>query len=243
MDTISSKGTIANFCNQAITAYNQSGAEACAAVLLNHVLNKKVRFPLLEHGARLLTAAIPEAGMLTVTDHVTAAHTIGGNLIAGIVLQEQLPIAPRTCFDKAEAYIIDGDEWYVCDIIGERVFGHALLTLPHLTLPVLRSLATHPNPWMVRVIGVAGHYAIKKGLTKAKVEELFQLLLSLAAAPGFHTKKGIGWAAKTTAKFHPEIIARHQQQIADPELVQQWFRTKIDIGLSRTYKYAHRHTS
>jgi 3-methyladenine DNA glycosylase AlkD len=240
MESISSKGTITSYTQKAIQAYHTSGPETCATLMLQQVLNKKVRFPLLEHAGRLLAQNIPEQDILAITDHVTAAQTIGGNVIAGIVLQERLPTHLPESFRQAETYIIAGNEWYVCDIIGERVLGHGLLTQPQQALPLLQTLAHHSDEWMVRVIGVAGHYAVKKGLSRIYVAQLFELLLSLRHAEGFHTRKGIGWAAKTVAKFHPGIIAKHQEQIADSGT---WFQTKISIGLSRNYKYAHRYNS
>src|SRR5690606_27867199 len=129
---------------------------------------------------------------------------------------------------------------YVCDIIGERVMGHALLTMPYVAIPELKQLAKHEDEWIVRSVGVATNYAVKKGLKKADVQQMFALLLTLANTTEFHTKKGVGWAVKTIAKFHPEIVAHYREQIeTDPE-IKQWFKTKIKIGLGRTDKYAGR---
>ena len=89
---------------------------------------------------------------------------------------------------------------------------------------------------------MATHYAVKKGLEKEYVEQMFELLLSLATTTDFHTKKGVGWAVKTVAKFHPEIISKYQEQIDADGNVKQWFRTKIKIGLGRTQKYAGKYT-
>ncbi|NNE97923.1 MAG: DNA alkylation repair protein, partial [Pyrinomonadaceae bacterium] len=53
---------------------------------------------------------------------------------------------------------------------------------------------------------------------------------------------GIGWAAKTTAKFHPDIVADYRDRMeADPN-IKQWFKTKIEMGLSNSEKYASRYT-
>lgn len=115
------------------------------------------------------------------------------------------------------------------------------MTEPVKTLPLLKKLAGDENKWLVRCVGVAAHYAIKKGLKKQYVDEMFVLLLSLCNTTDFHTKKGIGWAAKTSAKFHPDIIAKYQLHIERDERVKQWFKTKIKIGLGRSYKYAQRY--
>jgi len=211
-------------------------------LLDTHILQKKIKFPLLEYAARELYKAIPGNEQVKVTDAIIALHTIGGNVLAGIVLQLRLPQHFSQSIEKAIEYIIEGNEWYVCDIIGERVMGHALLTMPEKTLPQLEKLAKHPHKWIVRSVGVGMHYAVKKGLKKTFANECFRLLLSLSCTTDFHTKKGIGWAAKTIAKFHPDIIEKYKEEIARPE-VKQWFKTKIKIGLGRTAKYAARYTS
>jgi hypothetical protein len=70
---------------------------------------------------------------------------------------------------------------------------------------------------------------------------MFALLLSLSTVTDFHTKKGVGWAAKTIAKFYPDIISEYKAEIEN-EKVRQWFQTKIKIGLGRSYKYASRYS-
>jgi hypothetical protein len=107
--------------------------------------------------------------------------------------------------------------------------------MPQKTMPVLQRLATHEDKWIVRTVGVATHYAVKKGLDQSFVEPVFRILLSLSAATDFHTRKGIGWGAKTVARFHPQLVARYQHQLASAE-TRQWFRTKIDIGLHHNKK-------
>lgn len=120
--------------------------------------------------------------------------------------------------------------------------GYALLNYPEDTLPILHRHTTHPDKWIVRSVGVATHYAVKKGLKKQYAAEMFGLLLTLADTTEFHTKKGVGWAVKTTAKFHPDIIEQYAEQL-ESDTIKQWFKTKIKIGLGRTYKYANRYTS
>lgn len=148
----------------------------------------------------------------------------------GIILQKKLTQDMDTSFQKAAEYIESGAEWYVTDIIGERVFGVALLTQFNVSLKKLNVLSKHPCNWVVRAIGPGAHYAIKKGLPEKETAQVFKLLLSLGNAADFHIKSGIGWAAKTTAKFHPKLIERHQNEIAKTG---PWFKTKIRIGLER----------
>ncbi|EMJ81976.1 hypothetical protein LEP1GSC016_1898 [Leptospira borgpetersenii serovar Hardjo-bovis str. Sponselee] len=46
---------------------------------------------------------------------------------------------------KAVEYIIFGDEWYVCNIIGERVMGYFLLKEPECALSILKIHVDHKN--------------------------------------------------------------------------------------------------
>lgn len=241
MDIITSKATVKELVSNAIAVYHTGNEKALVEKLHANILKKKIRFPLLEYAAIQLYKAMPANKQLAVTDEIIRLHEIGGNVLAGIILQLRLEKHFKESVHKAVEYIIIGNEWYVCDIIGERVMGHALLTMPEKTLPVLKRFATHDDKWIVRCIGVAAHYAIKKGLKKEYVDEVFRLLLSLSDTTEFHTKKGVGWAAKTTAKFHPEIIERYKEQI-EAGITKQWFKTKIKIGLGRTAKYARRYT-
>jgi 3-methyladenine DNA glycosylase AlkD len=202
------------------------------------VLKKKVKFPLLEYLTKELSIIIPRQKQIAFLDEIVALDEIGSYTITGKLLQLRIEKNLSESLKKAEEYIITADKWYACDIIGERVFGFSLLKYPDKIIPVLKKLSKHRDKWMVRSIGVAGHYAIKKGLDKATTEILFKLLLSLSNTTDFHTKKGIGWAAKTTSKFHPDIIKKYKKEIYNDPEVQQWFKTKIKIGLSRSYKYA-----
>jgi len=239
---INSKAEVKELLAPALQALQQGKEDTCVQVLHENILQKKIRFPQLEYAAKELYAHIPQEKLFTLTDKIINLDTVGSNVLAGIMLQLYLRIDPVVAVEKAGGYIIRGDEWYVCDIIGERVMGHALLTLPEVTIPVLKKLAQHEDKWIVRTVGVATHYAVKKGLKKQYAGDMFLLLLSLSHTTDFHTKKGIGWAAKTVAKFHPDIIEQHREQLETDASVKQWFKTKISIGLGRSFKYAHRYT-
>lgn len=206
--------------------------------LFRKVLSQKVKFPILEYLAREIHAFVPAGKAISLIDRIAATRKIGAYPIAGMMLQLRLEQDFSGSFRKAAEYMMEGDEWYVCDIIGERVFGYALLTQPEKTIPALRKNSRHENQWVVRAVGVATHYAVKKGLAFPAVEEMFRLLLSLSDAQEFHTKRGIGWGAKTVAKFYPALITKYEKEIAASGT---WFQTKIRIGLGRSYKYASRY--
>ena len=236
MEIINSKAIIKPLIQQLITVYIENGKDAFVTALHHSILKKKIRFPLLEFAAAELFALIPEKEQIGVIDNIIGLKEIGSNVLAGIILQLRLACYFDQSIEKACTYIISGDQWYVCDIIGERVLGFALLTDPKKTIPVLKRLAGHNDKWIVRTIGVATHYAVKKGLDASYVTSVFELLLSLANTTDFHTKKGIGWGAKTVARFHPLVVEQYAEQIRSAEMVRQWFRTKIKIGLGRSTK-------
>lgn len=248
MESITHKPILKKICE--CLENNSLTVEEQVAYIDKHVLKKKVKFPLLEYFTSELFQIIHAKNRIKFLDRMVAVDEIGSYTIAGKFLQllvftsekSNLKRLPLT-FKKAGAYIITADKWYACDIIGERVFGYALLKEPVKTLPHLKTLAKHEDKWMQRTIGVAGHYAIKKGLDKKNAETLFKLLLSLSEVTDFHTKKGIGWAGKTTAKFHPDLIKKYDKEIYQNEKVKQWFKTKIKIGLGRSYKYASKYNS
>ncbi len=232
MDKITSKVQIREIVAAAKQQGQQSGIECLILSLQECLLKKKVRFPLLEFAAREIMLFVPEAEQLHLTDRLIATTEMGSYVLTGIILQQRLPEHFEESIHKACTYITMGNQWYVCDIIGERVLGHALLTSPKKAIPLLEELAHHPDKWIVRTIGVATHYAVKKGLPATYVDILLKLLISLSNTTDFHVKKGIGWGAKTIAKFHPKLVACYSKVIESPE-TKQWFRTKITIGLNR----------
>lgn len=220
-----------------IEIWFSDGMKSFVQATHQRILKKKVRFPILEYATKTLFSRIPEKFHFSICDELIDLDEIGSYVISGMVLQLHLEDNFRKSIRKAGEYIIRGDKWHVCDIIGERAFGHSLLTRPQKTIPILLKNSLHPNEWMIRSNGVAVHYAVKKGLNKNAVEPLFHLLLKHADAKGFHVKKGIGWAVKTIAKFHPEIIYTNLPGWKESENLGHWFKTKIRIGLSRQKEF------
>lgn len=167
---------------------------------------------------------------------------MGGYVISAIILQLRMEKHFEQSLNKAVEYILLGNEWYVCDIIGERIMGYFLLKEPEKTLPILKNYINDKNGWIVRSVGVASHYAVKKGLGKKYVEVTFYLLLSKTDTKDFHTKKGIGWALKTISKFYPDIIQKFESNLLANPSIQPFFRKKIEIGLSRSSKYGSKYS-
>jgi hypothetical protein len=105
---------------------------------------------------------------------------------------------------------------------------------PADTIKVIKRLSNHPNQWVIRSLGAGIHYGIKKDLHKVYAKNLFSILLSMANTTNKEIRQGVGWAAKTTARFHPDIIKDYKYQIQQTEKVKNWFRAKIKIGLDRS---------
>ena len=236
MERISRKGPVKAALEKCLQVYQNEGVLASVAELDQRLLQNKVKFPLLEFCARGLFDALPAAEQLAYCDRIAALQTEGGNVLLGIILQKRLPDHFEQSFEKAQEYIQQGEKWYVCDIIGERVFGMALLTNPARALPFFQQLASHPDQWVKRSLGAGAHYAIKKGLAYPEVQAVFRILLQMANTNNKEVRQGVGWAAKTSAKFHPQLAEQFAREIA-ADNIPNWFRTKLNIGLER-HRYA-----
>ena len=219
------------------TAYQASGLSALVRQVDQEILSNKVKFPLLEFTGKTIYDFLPEKERIPFCDQIEALKAEGGNVLLGIILQQRLHTHYEETIHKAIEYISRAHIWYVCDIIGERVWGIALLTYPEQTTVLIRQRMPIENRWVLRSFGAGIHYAIKKGLPKPQVAPLFELLLSQADSTDKEVRQGIGWAAKTTAKFHPEVIRFRESIIRNTDKVSPWFRAKIKIGLER-YAYA-----
>ena len=239
MELVTRKPIITAYLKPSLDAYHTKGISACVFELEHQILNKKVKFPLLEFCGTKLFQEIASEEHITLCDEIEALKTEGGNVLLGIIMQHRLSVNFAQSLQKTTEYVSKAHIWYICDIIGERVYGYALLHEPDKTIPELKKLVEHPINWVIRSLGAGIHYAIKKGLLKEYVEVVFLLLLSKANSTDTEIRQGIGWAAKTTARYHPDIIDLYQKEIQDSEHVANWFRTKIKIGLDRN-NYAKR---
>ena len=232
MEVITRKSDLRIELEACISAYSES-LERCVSVVHDRILMRKVKFPLLEFCAEELSSTLSEEEQLPFCDAIHKLGTEGGNVVLGKMLQLRMHEDFERSIEKAVEYIAVADVWYVPDIIGERVFGHALLTNTDAALKNFIRLKEHPVNWVIRAWGAGAHFAVKRGLSSEQCERLFEQLLSLASHSNREVRAGIGWAAKTTAKFHPEIIQANRKRIDDPSLTDNWFRNKVAIGLAR----------
>lgn len=236
---ITQKTVIKKKIEEAFVNYHVQNIDSLIHQLHINLLKHKVRYPLLQYAAELMSEKINWNDQLNICDAIMKLHENGCSVITGMILQLRLSKDVDEPIQKAGEYMMIGDEWYVCDNLAERVMGHALLLYPEKTIPILKDLIRNENKWLVRSVGVATHYATKKGLKKKYADEMFLLLLSQSHITSFHPKTGIGWGAKTIVKFHPDIYEKYRSKINDPK-VRSWFKTKVKIGLGRSEKYAGR---
>ncbi|TNE55727.1 MAG: DNA alkylation repair protein [Bacteroidetes bacterium] len=239
--TISRKGDIRPLLSSVLTSYREEGVDACIHSFHELILLHKVKFPLLEFCALELFSDIPPKEHIYFCDRIEASKQIGGNVILGIFLQQRLSTDFDSAIRDTTRYISKGKEWYVSDIIGERVFGHALLNHFNQIQSLFPELYEHRNNMVVRAMGAGTHYAIKKGLSTDHCTLCFEQLLKQSEARDHEIRRGIGWAAKTTAKFHPSIVLNHPLFEAGNSLP-GWLVNKINIGLNR-HAYAQRDSS
>lgn len=232
MEIITRKSQIENILNP-LLELNAIHLTSLANGLHTQLLQRKVRFPMLEYGAEILFERVKVEDHIGLCDTIQTFKSEGGNVILGKLLQLRLTFDWHVSIARATQYISQADVWYICDIIGERVYGHSLLHFPDKTIEILQTWLLHENYWVIRSVGAGIHYAVKKGLSRDYAIQTFEILIENAKATNKEIRQGIGWAAKTTAKFHPDIIVSFRTRIEDPSLCDNWFRKKVQMGLER----------
>ncbi len=227
MAILSSKKEALFVANRIIIAFQTEGLEAAVDETHQLYLTKKVKFPVLEAVAHYLSAHLPIELHIAFCKRIMALHTIGGNVMVGILLQKQLADDRHSTLTTAADWIIQQEVWYSCDIIGERVWGEALVRTPQQMLVFLKAIPLTANPWIIRLIGITGHYGVKRGLDKANCEILFQVLLLHQHHKAVIIKKTIAWAAKTIKRYHPEIPGHYQKQWGKANGGSVWFASAL----------------
>ncbi|MBL8992841.1 MAG: DNA alkylation repair protein, partial [Spirochaetia bacterium] len=212
-----------------LSALAEGGRENFLGIVQREILRRKIKFPVLEYFARAVFPKCPRPEI--VVQKIIEVNEIGSFVVAGIFLQEISKKRLAFAIDTALDAMSSGNTWYACDILAERVLGNVLLRDFKNTMALFDKISRSTNPWARRSIGVASHYAIKKGLTLANVKTLFKFLLKFADSADFHTQRGVGWAAKTTAKFHPDFIRKKLAAIQKNPALRRWFKAKLEMGL------------
>ncbi len=201
--------------------------------VLDPILDVKVPFPLLDEMGKILGEAgnFSPSKYLEVFDEIFAKGKMGGYVILGQALGRFLDVEFETSLSKAKEYIAKGAEWYVCDIIGERVLGPALVNYFEKTLPYLEGLTREEDRWVRRSIGVAVHFFAKK---RPKDKDGMRKLLALSSLLiEDHRKdvvKGVGWGLKTIGRHQPRLMEEYLQEVLKSKRV-----SKLTLRKATTY--------
>lgn len=237
--TITKKAEVQKIAEILCQLYAQQKTEQFWRVLETELLAHKVKFPLLEFVAQTLFECLSYEAQLETITGLWGRPEDGSSVVAGKLLQRHLPDHLSRAMAMAVDGIVKGNTWYHCDHLGERVFGHGLLTQFEAVMPLLRRYLRHENSWVRRAVGVAGHYATKKGLAAPQVQITLELLLTEAATRDYQVQRGIGWGLKTIAKFHPELV-RAELAALPAGAIGTPVMGKIRVGLKTAEKRAQR---
>ncbi len=177
---------------------------------LKPILDTKCPFSKLDHLGREIGKESSDFGALIVTfDRIIDYNAMGGFVIVGQALIWFLPSNLTEVIEKSREYIIKGNAWYVCDIIGERSVGHAVVNHFDRTLPWLEILLKDDNTWVKRSVGVAIHFFSKRVLDQPeKTKKLLQVVEPHLEEKQINFVKGIGWGLKTIGRHHPDILVQ-----------------------------------
>jgi 3-methyladenine DNA glycosylase AlkD len=147
------------------------------------------------------------AKFLRAFDCIIDSQAMGGFVVIGEALVSLLDTDFEAAMQKSREYIIKGATWYVCDIIGERSIGKAVVKHFKKTLPFLKNFLDDENKWVRRSAGVAVHFFAKRvqdDPKKAKI--LLELLAPHIEEKQVDVVKGIGWGLKTIGKNYPDVL-------------------------------------
>ena len=233
--TITRKSDIKPLIAAAQAHYAPGDPTELANWCLSHILCHRVKFPLLEYTAVQFSTFLPRQEQHTFITALFGRAEHGSSVIIGKLLQLWLPDDLSGAFDLASQTITSGDTWYHCDHIGERVYGHGLLTQTKEALPLLTNTLKNGDEWNQRAVGVAAHYSTKKGLEVEKVTAVLNLLLTRANTNSYEVQRGVGWGLKTIAKFHPDLMQATLGKLP-PSAIATPIRRKIETGLATAAK-------
>jgi DNA alkylation repair enzyme len=191
-----------------------------AYICLQPVLLAKTPFPRLERIAAPVGAG-PIAPANRLLARIAQDKPLGGWVIIGIVLRQQLGRDLEGALGRCRRYIISASTWYGADILGERVVGGALLLQGGPSLVRLRRWREDSSPWVRRALGSGIHFWAKRsrGIPAARpqAQALLDFLAPLFAEPDNDAVKGIGWGLKTLGRCFPDqTVAWLDQRAMDP---------------------------
>jgi len=188
-----------------------AGENNKAIEILKPILDTKCPFVRLDFlGREIGSAGINKPGIFfKFFDELIDYNAMGGFVIVSRALTEFLENNFDLVMEKSKEYIIKGDVWYVCDIIGERSIGQGLVDYSDETIPVLERFLEDENRWVRRSAGVAVHFFSKRVQNdEEKTKKLLNLIEPHIGEKQIDAIKGIGWGLKTIGKYHPGILLK-----------------------------------
>ncbi len=201
--------------------------------LLNPVLDAKVPFPLLDEIGRLLGEAGKHdpSRYFGVFDTIIASDKMGGYVIVGQALSAFLETELEASINKATETVTKGQKWYVCDIVGERVLGQALVDYFESAIPVLTRKTALEEQEVRRSIGVAVHFFAKRRPKDIeRMKQLLQLLAFMVEDRRVFVVKGVGWGLKTIGKHQPKLVEDFLKEILETKRI-----SKLMLRKATTY--------
>ena len=135
--TITSFKSLSPDLERALELWKNNEAQAAWDILEQQVLLHRVKFPILEKVAIQIKAHLDEVQLEALYTRLAKAKHESCYPVIGKLLQLELSQDLKPIYRKAIKHIIEGDKWYVCDIISERVY----LPPPTLSLQTLNYLA------------------------------------------------------------------------------------------------------
>ncbi|MBU6997336.1 MAG: DNA alkylation repair protein [Theionarchaea archaeon] len=176
---------------------------------LRPILDRKCHFSTLDLlGKRIGQMGVDEhETFFKAFDKIIQYNAMGSYVIVSQALIWFLPSHLEFVMRKSREYIITGDVWYVCDIIGERSLGYAVVDNFDEMLPWLERFLDDENRWVRRSAGVAIHFFSKRVVDQpGKTTKLLHVLAPHLAEKRIEAVKGIGWGLKTIGKHHPDLL-------------------------------------
>lgn len=177
---------------------------------LEPVLETRVAFPILgrigsEIGER------PLEPVNALLERIAARGTMGGWVVIGCALGEQLDRDIAGAFARSRGYVVAADVWYGADILGERVPGPGLVRRFSEAISQLGAWRNDDNAWVRRTLGVAVHFWSKRSRGQAELSEraaeLLRLCEPLLEEREMRAVKGVGWGLKTLGGQYPELVS------------------------------------
>ena len=184
--------------------------------VLNPVLDSKVPFPYLDEMGKILGTKGKQDHQryFDEFDEIIEANKMGGYVIVGQALAQLLETQLKPSIYKAKEAVIKGKTWYVCDIIGERVFGQALVDHFEPAFRVIQKMTSTQEQEVKRSIGVGVHFFAKRRPKDVdRMKHLLSMLTVMVEDKRVFVVKGVGWGLKTIGRHQPKLIEDYVQNV------------------------------